>query len=392
MEILKSNKFLISILLLGTFLRFFNLGSKPLWNDEIDTLFTAKMDVVEYIFTIAPIDLHPPLFISILHFMTYLGTSNFIMRMIPAIFGIATILISYIFISKIFGREYGLMTAFLLAISPYNIFYSQEMRPYTLMTFLSVIGLYFFYEACTGNKKAWTGWIILSILLLYTHYYSVFLILAQIVYYVYTNRADMKKAVPMIKSMIIVFLACIPLILFVLNNGIIHPITPNLPYLSESLSERMVNINWQPPDALNYYGTLIPAIFFKMSIGQSHTVVLSVELLKVTLIMFIPLFLYGIYKAYKINKIATIMLIFYIVITLIVPLIISAGLNKPLMSTQQYPFLQPVYFGFLSVGLMCMSRVKRLTLISGIMLIYSYSLYEYWWLLSDENWIWIIQL
>lgn len=390
MEVLKNNKPLILIILLGTILRFFNLGSKPLWNDEIDTLFTARFGVIEYILTIVPIDLHPPLFISILHFMTYIGDSNFIMRTIPAIFGISTILISYIFITKIFGKEYGLMTVFLLAISPYNIFYSQEMRPYTMMTFLSVINLYFFYELCLGNRKAWLGWIGFSIILLYTHYYSIFLIFAQVIYCVYQNRNDLTS---MIRSLMVIFVAYTPLIFLMLNNGIITPIVPDtLPYLNESLSERMINIEWHPQDSVNYYGTLIPAIFFKMSIGQSHTVIIPVEFLKATLIMFIPLFLYGIYKAYKINKIAVGMLMFYMAITLIVPLIISAGLNKPLMSTQQYPFLQPVYFGFLSVGLMCMSKVKRWMVVAGIMLIYTYSLCEYYFLLNDSNWIWMVQL
>lgn len=392
MEIIKNNKQIILILLLGTLLRFFNLGSHSLWNDEIDTLFTAKMALSDYIFKVVPIDLHPPLFISILHFMTYIGDSNFIVRTIPAIFGIATILMSYIFITKIFGKEYGLMTAFLLAISPYNIFYSQEMRPYTLMTFFSVISLYFFYELCIGNRKAWLGWIGLSVILLYTHYYSVFLILAQVIYYVYTNRKETNEIVPMTRSLLVIFIAYLPLILLMVINGIINPIPIILPYLNESLSVRMINVDWHPQDSLNYYGTLIPAIFFKMSIGQSHTVLIPIELLKATLIMFIPLFLYGIYKAYKINKIAVEILIVYMAITIIVPLIISAGLDKPLISTQQYPFMQPVYFGFLSVGLMCMSKVKRFMVVGGIVLIYVYCLYEYWFLLNDSNWIWMLQL
>ncbi len=391
-EILKNNKSLILILFLGTILRFFNLGSHSLWNDEMDTLYTAKMSLSDYIFTAVPIDLHPPLFISILHFVTYIGTSNFVMRTIPAIFGIATILISYIFITKIFGKEYGIMTAFLLAISPYNIFYSQEMRPYTLMTFLSVVSLYFFYELCIGNRKAWLGWIGLSIILMYTHYYSIFLILAQVIYYVYTNRKETSEIVPMVRSLLVMFIAYLPLILFMLINGIINPIPSAFPHTNGSLSVVMINVDWHPQDSLNYYGTLIPAIFFKMSIVQSHTVLIPVEFLKATLIMFIPLFLYGIYKAYKINKMAVEMLMFYMAITIIVPLIISIGLNKPLMSTQQYPFMQPVYFGFLSVGLMCMSKAKRLIVGCGIMLIYAYSLYEYWFLLTDSNWIWMLQL
>lgn len=346
------------------------------------------MPLLDYVLTVVPIDLHPPLFISILHFMTYVGTSNFIMRLVPAVFGIATILISYIFITKIFGKKYGLMTAFLLAISPYNIFYSQEMRPYTLMTFLSVISLYFFYELCIGNRKAWNGWIILSILLLHTHYYSIFLILAQVIYYVYRKE----QWLSMVQGLLIVFVVCLPLILLVSINGIISPVYPNLPHLNESLSERMVNIDWKPQDSLNYYGTLIPAIFFKMSIGQSHTVLIPVMFLKLTLVMFIPLFLYGIYKAYRVNKTAVEMLMFYMAITIIVPLIISIGLSKPLMSTQQYLFIQPVYFGFLCCGMINTNKKNKLMLIISILVIYVYSLYEYWFLLDNVNWIWMLQL
>ena len=136
---------LLLIVVLGALFRFYNLDKNGLWFDEIGTLSVAKESFpLGIIDTLYHKDIHCPLFYFLLHFWIKLfGDYEFILRFFSAIFGTANIFIFYLIGKTIKSRGTGLITAFLAAISPLLIYFSQEIRFYPLILLLMSLSLLF---------------------------------------------------------------------------------------------------------------------------------------------------------------------------------------------------------------------------------------------------------
>ena len=172
--------FLSFIILLGTFLRIFMLGSKGFWVDEIQSTAFSQNNISTMLRYISQTEFSPPLNYLILHFVSVLGKTEFIFRLPFAFSGILTVFVAYKLGSILFTKKEGLIAAFLLATSPFHIIYSRDARMYSLFTLFSLVSYLFFYMAVKRNK--WSYWFLYSLstsFSLYTHYFTVFLILSQ---------------------------------------------------------------------------------------------------------------------------------------------------------------------------------------------------------------------
>lgn len=174
--------FISSIILLGTFLRVFSLGKIGFWGDEIQSASFAQSNISSLLQYIPQTEFSPPLSYLVLHFMSLFGKSEFILRLPFALSGIITIFVIYKLGSLLFSAKEGLVSAFLLAISPFHLLYSRDARMYSLFTLFSLSSYLFFYLAAKNSK--WSLWILYSLcitLSLYTHYFTVFVIFSQII-------------------------------------------------------------------------------------------------------------------------------------------------------------------------------------------------------------------
>jgi hypothetical protein len=67
-------------------------------------------------------EFNPPLFYWIEHTVLTLGTSEFILRLMPALFGVLTIPLMYVAGTEFLDRNVGIIAAALLTFSPFHIF------------------------------------------------------------------------------------------------------------------------------------------------------------------------------------------------------------------------------------------------------------------------------
>ena len=176
-----SRLLLPAILVLAAFLRIYRLGSYDLWFDEVLCVF-QKADL-NNIINGKILDSNPPLYFLILHFFTPFKTSEFTLRIPSAIFGVLTVFAIYKFSKRFFNEKAALISSFLLAISPFHIYYSQEVKMYSMFILFSLLSLYFLTLAITETKESknlwWAGFVITNALSLYTHYYGIMLILVE---------------------------------------------------------------------------------------------------------------------------------------------------------------------------------------------------------------------
>jgi len=143
----KYNVALLAISVLGLFLRIYHLGKESLWGDEVYSFGVANNANVFGIIKVAALyDNHPPFYYIILHYggIKLFGTSEFAVRFPSLIFGVLAIPMIYLLGRRLFNEEVGLISALILAISPFNVEYSQEARMYSLLLFLALLSMYFF--------------------------------------------------------------------------------------------------------------------------------------------------------------------------------------------------------------------------------------------------------
>ncbi len=100
-------------------------------------------------------------------------------RLLSAVFGTLAIVFLYLLAEYLFDRRTALLASLLLGISQLGIMFSQEVRPYAQFHFLALCTAYLFLRAFReGRPPFWWSFVASAILMLYTDYFSLYLILA----------------------------------------------------------------------------------------------------------------------------------------------------------------------------------------------------------------------
>lgn len=128
-------------------------------------------------------DFQPPLFYLLSYFWQSFGNnSEWFLRILPLFFGVLTILIMHKLIKKMFGSTAAILTSIFLSTSSFHIYYSTEYRMYSLFCLLSVISWSTLYS------KRYFLYALSIAAALYTHYFSILIIISQIIYMLLTRK------------------------------------------------------------------------------------------------------------------------------------------------------------------------------------------------------------
>lgn len=208
---------LLSLTIIGTILRFFNLGFNSLWLDEASTYTYASMPVPEIWHAMTAGEFNPPLFYWIEHFMLSFGNNEVVLRFVPALLGVLTIPLLYFVGKEFIDRNVGIIAAAICAFSPFLINYSQEARAYSMALFFVAFAMVFFLKALkTSETSHWILFGILSALAFWSHFYTMVVIGALVLYALIVKIPDIRKDIRAFKPLVLagaVFaIICLPLI------------------------------------------------------------------------------------------------------------------------------------------------------------------------------------
>jgi hypothetical protein len=143
------------ITLIGGGLRVLLLDQKGMWLDETFSVWLANHSVADMLQWIARIDQHPPLYYLLLHtWIALKGDTPHYVRLLSALFGAGTIPIMYLIGKRMSGAVMGLAAAVFLAFSPFNIYFAQETRMYTCLTFNAAVAIYALVRLLTDSRSA----------------------------------------------------------------------------------------------------------------------------------------------------------------------------------------------------------------------------------------------
>ena len=141
------------ILLTGTALRLHRLGADSLWYDETVSTYLAGSRLLDLLRHTAG-DIHPPGYYILLRgWLVLMGYPTghadargigleFAAAFLSLFFGVLLIALVYALARRVANHPIGLIAALLVALSPYNVWYSQEVRMYTLGAALGVMVVY----------------------------------------------------------------------------------------------------------------------------------------------------------------------------------------------------------------------------------------------------------
>lgn len=161
--------------------RFWNLTDSCLWFDEIFGVHAAGHSWKNLFWFVAQDLIHPPLFYVLLKIWILIGgESLFWLRFFPVFFSILALVPLYFLCRQLKLNYLTIALAFLLfATNGALIKYAQEVRMYSLLLFLSLLSMWLFSRFLHLGKNIWILSIV-NVLLVYTHYFGWFVVLAEI--------------------------------------------------------------------------------------------------------------------------------------------------------------------------------------------------------------------
>lgn len=173
---------LLILLIVATAIRLFALMQKgTLWFDELFSVEYAINYPLAETIRYWIYETNPPLYTALMrvYFTFAAPTHTMIVRLPALLFGLGGIVALYHLGAKFFGRAVGLLAAMMLTLSGLHIFMSVEGRVYSLLTLLSILSAHLTLSVIRQehvNKKQYTQYFAVTLLLLYSHLTAVLMV------------------------------------------------------------------------------------------------------------------------------------------------------------------------------------------------------------------------
>ena len=143
----KSNWYLLAaIIAVSVILRFYKIDKESLWLDEAFSYFLSKQSIWDHWTFIPSYCTHPPLYYTLLKIWVMLfGDSEYALRSLSAVMNAFTVPLVYLLGRIVGGPKEGVfvgtVAAIIFALSPLQLKYAQEARPYAFVMFSTTLAL-----------------------------------------------------------------------------------------------------------------------------------------------------------------------------------------------------------------------------------------------------------
>ncbi|HWS22806.1 MAG TPA: glycosyltransferase family 39 protein [Anaerolineales bacterium] len=301
---MKPNSLLLEIIILGFgfLVRLIQLNGS-FWLDEAAQALESIRPLAEQ-FDIAA-DFQPPLFHLLVHLMIQFNQTEWFLRLASLVPGLLTIWLTIRIGKRLFTHEVGLMAGILLASSQFHLFYSQELRPYSLAACLALITFWGWLDLMQSPKKISLLFFFAALSGLYTTYlFPVFLLSLLILTFIFYRPKTLFLGIYFL-VFIIGFLPWIPSLIHQTNLGtslaaakplwasiVSPPVIKMLPlvYLKFLLGRIPFDPNLLSMSGVGIISVIILAAFNRTRHKKSGPLVIGLSLLPILLGFIISLF------------------------------------------------------------------------------------------------------
>ncbi len=245
-----------AFLILGVFLRFWNLDLQSLWGDELFSVLNASLGSLGETLVSFESETNPPLHGVLLHFwIQCFSNSPFSVRSFSAV--VATFTLIIILFRYLKSKEGTDLYAFVFFSVSYGaVYYAQEARSYSLLILFSTLLVWVFLEMIhniandTQSIKTFSKFLIFGTLASYTHYFGI-LFLAHLYLSLIVQSIIQKRW---------------KTIQFLLLSGVLQLLlySPEI-YKLLVLLPKTDRINWIPTTGIFVYFEIFNYTFFSLS-------------------------------------------------------------------------------------------------------------------------------
>jgi mannosyltransferase len=199
---------------------FYALGRRNLANDEATSFFIAQLDFSSFMKSLATSEANGGLFYAALRGWLAFGESEQVLRILPALFAIATVPVLYILCLRLLGRAEAFAACALLVTNAFFIAHGQDLRSYSLAALLATLSTLAFERLVRrGSAAAWAAYVFVAALAMYAHFFSAFVIAAHVASLAFLPKRTI-AATRVFAAYACVVVLISPLIFFVAFNDV----------------------------------------------------------------------------------------------------------------------------------------------------------------------------
>ena len=195
-----------AVAILYVAIRVWRLDASCLWFDELFSVHAAVHTWNSLFWFVAQDLIHPPLFYAVLKVWIGIGGESLLwLRLLPVFFS-ALAIIPFLYLCKELklSSAVTVLALTLLAVNGSLIKYTQTLRMYTMLMFLSIVSLWLFARYFNRGKSfAWL--LLVNLLLIYTHYFGWLVVGAEIVALLVFQLIKWRRMLTMVGVLLIAF-------------------------------------------------------------------------------------------------------------------------------------------------------------------------------------------
>lgn len=174
---------ILAATVVGTLMRFPFIADQSMWFDEVFTHRAMSQPNLTGLYrVIEAMETTPPLFFVLTWIVvkTVGQNTDVTIRLLSVVAGTATIPTAAFVLRRSIGPIPAMLVGWMVALSPLMVWYSLNGRSYALLMLLGLVSLWSVarVEESPTNKRLLL-WACLAVLLVWTHYFSAFFIIAQ---------------------------------------------------------------------------------------------------------------------------------------------------------------------------------------------------------------------
>jgi hypothetical protein len=208
-------------------LRLHGISAKPIWFDEALSFGVARLPWRAFFHALWNREANMGIYFLLLHLWLMLGSTLGFLRGLSVLFSVATVPIVYGLGARLFGRNAGLIAAWLLAINAFHIRYAQEIRGYAMVAFFAALATWLLVRNLQEPSSAhWAAYTAACSLTIYSQFLGAFVILAHFLSFAYFRKKDIPVR-DLVRSYFWLAVSLLPIALF-------------------SMRTRFATVNWIP--------------------------------------------------------------------------------------------------------------------------------------------------